>query len=132
MGRAAARARDSGAELAEAFAAAAERHADEPDVHRLCALFAEQADAHAAHLGARAEDGRDESPGTQLVLDLSRLYVLAERALVDATAARQGALAARDGELADELGRQLEETQAQARWLLARVKTSAPQAFAVE
>jgi hypothetical protein len=126
--------------LAQAFTAAAERHAAEPDVFHLCGLFGEQSQEHMSRLRPFADDAIADGPGPQedgeadgsLLDDLTRLFVLTQECWVDATAVRQAALAKRDEKLLAVVDACLEETAAQAKWLTTRIKTTAPQWLTVE
>src|SRR4029450_9473884 len=99
LGRGRGRACEREGDLASAYAAVSERHADEPDVFHLCGMFAGKAEELASRLRPLAErerKGRNSvesfKPDESLLGDLSRLFVLAQECWIDATILRQGAL----------------------------------------
>jgi hypothetical protein len=127
------RAGDAESTLAAAFTRAAQEHEDEPDVGRLCGLFAGETEAQAARLAALAT-GLGETGGEppRLLDDLLSLYLDVQNAWIQATVVRQAALAGRDPEAIAAADSLLLEASRQAKWLLTRIKTTAPQALTVE
>ena len=144
LGDAIGRVRSTEQKLAGAFGSVAERHVADADVFHLCTLFAEQAAEHAEQLAPHAEryggaaapqtnGGRPESgDGGTLLLDLSHLFVLAQRCGIEATMVRQAALAKRDEGLLTTISACHDETATQVKWLETRIKTAAPQALTVD
>jgi hypothetical protein len=139
LGRAVERACEREGDLAAAYAAVSERHADEPDVFHLSGMFAGNAEELASKLRPLAErDGDDRGgaeafePAESLLSDLSRLFVLAQECWIDATILRQGALAERDEELLEVADDCLQATAGQTKWLRTKIKTTAPQWLTVE
>jgi hypothetical protein len=62
-----------------------------------------------------------------LLRDLRELYLGAQGTLIAWVIVRQGAMAARDKELLDVAKKCQPETDLQVKWLLTRIKTTAPQ-----
>jgi hypothetical protein len=121
--------RRSELELAELLRTVADRHAAEVDVHHLATALAEQADQHAQGLGpilARYDVGAEED---ELLRDLRELYLKAQETLLRWVTVNQGAQAARDRELLEAAKKLSSETEAQMKWVLTKIKESAPQAL---
>jgi hypothetical protein len=135
-------------ELAAALREVRAAHAEEADVHSICARLAEQCDRHADRLApfvARyGEDAPDEPQrlhgelfrgpregGLALLRDLHDLYLMAAECDVAWTLVGQAAQGARDDELLGVVQGCEGETATQLQWLLTRMKQAAPQALVV-
>jgi hypothetical protein len=131
---------DLEATYSNALREAAQRDHDEHDVHHQCLTFATAAEKRAARLQPHAERyGRgsgwaliEPTAGSSLLERLRAQYVLAQETAVTWTMALQAAKAARDGELELVATECLSGIDAEAKWFLTRIKTSAPQALVVQ
>lgn len=127
------------AKLAVELRAAAERHADDHDVYHQCHTFAVTADKRVRKLepladrygGQPAWKSSVENGGHELLEDLRALYLRAQESATTWVMAAQAAKAARDQELLSLATQCHAETEAQAKWLMTRIKTGAPQALVV-
>jgi hypothetical protein len=128
------------AKLAVELRAAAERHSDEQDVYHQCQTFASTADRRVRKLEPVADRYGGQPTwasvvgdgGHDLLEDLRTLYVRIEENAITWVMAVQAAKAARDQELLSLATECHAETDAQAKWLMTRIKTGAPQALVVE
>jgi hypothetical protein len=135
-------------DLAAAFRAVGEGHADEVDVYYLTARLAEQCDDHAARLQPFAERYSEDATkeperlhsvlftgtregGLGLLRDLHDLYLMATECDVVWTLVAQAARGARDTELLAVIAQSEGETARQLQWLKTRMKQAAPQALVV-
>lgn len=141
-------------DLAERFRELGERHPSEPDLFQLAHRFASECEQHAGKLAPIAErygsdsadtEGGDgglfetlrektgallaERPGSGVLLlrDLRELYVAAQETLITWVIVNQGAMAARDQELLEVVKECEREAELQIKWLLTRIKVTAPQ-----
>jgi hypothetical protein len=141
-------------DLADRFRELGERHPSEHDVYHHAHTFAKECLAHAEQLEPIAERygkdvetdeeaeggiiealrrttgailGRRPESGLLLLRDLRELYVAAQSTLIAWIIVHQGAMAARDKELLDVAKRSQSETDLQMKWLLTRIKITAPQ-----
>lgn len=150
--------RDSELMLAEELRRAGERHAADPDVHRVSQTLAAQCEAHAERLvsvaGRFGEDlrgpyetgvldgvlqtvrhmqselvERTSSAGLLLLRDLRTLYVTACEVEVTWLLVHEAARTARDAELEQLAAECREETATQLQWLRTRLQEAAPQAL---
>jgi hypothetical protein len=134
--------------LAEAFAAVADAHGDEPDVVGTCLILREQCLAHADGLRPFADRyGEDEEQEPErlhsdlfqeprsgklgLLRDLHDLYLMATECDLCWTLIGQAAQGARDTDLHHLVQSCESETTGQLRWLRSRMKQAAPQALVV-
>jgi hypothetical protein len=135
-------------DLAAAFREVRAAHADETDVFHMCAILAEQCDAHAEQLEPFAqrygEDAPDEPDrlyselfkgtregGLGLLRDLHDVYLMACECDMAWTLVGQAAHGARDPDLLAVVERCEQETATQLQWLKTRMKQAAPQALVV-
>ena len=146
---------ESETDLAEQFREVGERHPSEHDLYHLSHRFAKQCESHAERLAPVAERygtepadaeageggglfealrektgallGRRPESGVLLLRDLRELYLAAQETLITWTIVNQGAMAARDQELLEIIKDCVPETELQVKWLLTRIKVSAPQ-----
>ncbi|MFP3466999.1 hypothetical protein [Leifsonia sp. SIMBA_070] len=138
---------ESESTLADSFRKVADAHGDEPDVHFLCLTLAKQCDDHRKKLdpvidryGGSTTDDEPErlqadaieearSGPLGLLRDLQDLYLLASLTDVTWTMVKQAAQALRDADLLTIIAGCEHETSVQLRWLMTRMKQSAPQAL---
>jgi hypothetical protein len=135
-------------ELGEALREVGEGHAEEPDVHVICAKLATDCETHAERLepfarryGEEAEDEPERlhselfrgtrSGGLGLLRDLHDLYLMACECDMAWTLVGQAARGARDGELLELVESSEGETATTLKWLSTRMKQAAPQALVV-
>lgn len=135
-------------ELASAYREIARAHADDADVFHVCAMLAEECDAHAERLGPFAARYGEEEPDEPerlhselfggarggplgLLRDLHDLYLMATECDIAWTLVEQAAQGARDEDLCGVVGGCEEETANQLRWLRTRMKQAAPQVLVV-
>jgi hypothetical protein len=135
-------------DLAAAFNAVGDVHAEEPDVRVLVHRFAQQCEEHRAKLAplleryASAEGGDDEGAfgdrfagprlgALGLLRDLQDLYVMASEVDITWTLVGQAAQGARDDELEQVVKGCETETSTHLAWLRTRLKQAAPQALVV-
>jgi hypothetical protein len=119
--------------------AAARRHPDDHDVFHQCLTFATTAERRLEKLEDQtaARDGRSTwssavgSGGGDLLADVRALAVRLHELSLTWTVAVQAAQAARAGELLVLARESVSDVEGQARWLVTRLKTGAPQALTV-
>jgi hypothetical protein len=138
----------SQAELGNAFRTVARSHADDHDVHDMCAKLASQCERHAEQLGPFAErygeDAHSEPRRLHseifggprdgplgLLRDLHDVYLLACECDLAWTLVGQAAQGARDRELLAVVQTCEGETAMQLTWARGRMKQAAPQALVV-
>lgn len=125
--------------VATELRAAAERHRDDHDVFHQCLTFAVGADERAGKLEphARRYPGRSKwasavgGGSEDLLEELRALFLRLQEVSVTWTMAVQAAMAARDQELLTLATSCAAGTETQAKWLMMRIKTGAPQALVV-
>jgi hypothetical protein len=139
---------ESETRLARAFEQARSNHADVPDMHAECTLFAGWSRTGALSLepfiakyGERQEgepERLDEilvrkraSTGFNLVRDLHDLWLLGNESLISIRVLQQAAQALRDKDLERVLATSEETNQRQLNWLQKRLDQAAPQALVV-
>jgi hypothetical protein len=124
---------------AETLRHSAERYQAEHDVFHQCLTFAAAADKAATRLEEIRQryDGTSDwhvplaRDGNTLLEDLRSLYLMADAVAVTWTMALQAAKALRDSDLNDVASTCHTDAETQAKWLLTRIKTGAPQALVV-
>ena len=154
IGPAVKRLQESETDLAERFRELSERHPSEHDLYHLAHRFAKECEEHARKLAPIAERygtdpadaeagegglfealrektgallGRRPESGVLLLRDLRELYLAAQETLITWVIVNQGAMAARDQELLEVANECHLETELQMKWLLTRIKVTAPQ-----
>jgi hypothetical protein len=135
-------------ELAAAFSAVAEHHAEDAAVARACRRFEAQCDDHAGRIEPFVEAYRDEAGaepddlhsdlfrgprdgGLGLLRDLHDLYLMTAECDVVWTLVAQAAQGARDRDLLETVNSCEADTAAQMRWAEGQMKQAAPQALVV-
>lgn len=156
LGRALAYVHGEELDLADAYRAVADKHAEELDLAHTCRRFAEQCERRAEGLrpfvekygahaggtlsrrirgevlgGARRLAGkvlfRSGVSGTELLIDLRRLYGVAHGSAIDWLLLGEAGHAAHDSALRDHAGSARPEKEVQIRWIKTRLRQSAPQ-----
>jgi len=134
--------------LAEAFRAVADAHAEEVDVFHLAKRLAIQCDRDAERLAPFADRYGEEMPAEPdrlhseifsgpregplgLLRDLHDLYVMAAEVDISWTLIAQAAQGARDADLLGVVQDCERETATQMAWLRTRMKQAAPQVLVV-
>jgi hypothetical protein len=157
VGPAVKRLQESETDLAEQFREVGERHPSEHDLYHLAHRFATECEHHAERLAPIAERygtepadveagegglfealrgktgallGRRPESGVLLLRDLRELYPAAQETLITWIIVNQGAMAARDQELLEVAKECVLETDLQVKWLVTRIKVTAPQVLA--
>ena len=125
--------------LADSLRSAADRHSDDHDVFHQCRTFATKATTRAANLDRILERYGGESAwasavsgeSDELLEDLRSLHLRIQEVAITWQMAAQAAKAARDKDLLALSTASHSEAEMQAKWLLTRIKSSAPQALVV-
>jgi hypothetical protein len=134
--------------LARAFREVSTAHRDEPDVYLMCRTLATQCDIHAErllpfaeHYGEQGSDEPDRlhrdlfegtrSGGLALLRDLHDLYLMATEVNISWVVIRQAAQGLHDLALLAAVQECDSETELQLKWIMARMKQSAPQSLIV-
>jgi hypothetical protein len=157
IGPAVTRLHEAELDLADRFRELGERHPAEHDVYHHAHTFAKECLGHAEQLERIAERygkeletdeeaegglmealrrtagamlGRRPESGVLLLRDLRELYLVAQETLITWVIVRQGAMAVRDQQLIEVAKRCQLETDLQMKWLLTRIKVTAPQVLA--
>lgn len=135
-------------QLADAFRQVAAAHGDEPDVHVICIKLAAQCESHASqlqpHVTRYGEQDSDEperlhsdlfggtrTGGLGLLRDLHDLYLMATEVNVSWVVIGQAAQGLHDKALLATVQACDKETNTQLKWLMTRMKQSAPQTLIV-
>ena len=141
--------RQAATRLADAYHRVAGAHGDEPDLARICRMFADQCQSQAGgltpHLRRYAASDTPEPPdqlhtdlfggprggGLGLLRDLHDLFLMATECDLTWTVIKQAAFGVRDEGLLDAVADGATHIAGQLRWLRTRIRQAAPQALVV-